>query len=281
MLLYRKISSGLCLFRIRHSRVHDRVPEKYIEDKSMKFEKINENQIRCTLTAADLHELNLEIRELAYSNDKTRSFFRAMMLRARQECGFDAENSPLMIEAIPLKSDGILLIVTKVDDPEELDTRFSRFTQSESSEQKAQEPVIAGADELIELLKNVREKFNGKASQKEDAKGKKHQSVSPAGGSDLIRLYTFSSLDTVIKASGAVGQSYNGINSLYKDNQQGIYLLTIHKSGHTPEEFNKTCNILSEYGRSDACSAVTEAHLNEHARCIIRKRALQNLCSLA
>ena len=33
-----------------------------------------------------------------------------------------------MVEAIPLSSESIMLIVTKVEDPEELDTRFSKFS---------------------------------------------------------------------------------------------------------------------------------------------------------
>ena len=33
-----------------------------------------------------------------------------------------------MIEAIPVNLDSVILIVTKVEDPEELDTRFSKFS---------------------------------------------------------------------------------------------------------------------------------------------------------
>jgi len=35
-----------------------------------------------------------------------------------------------MIEAIPVSPDCLILIVTKVEDPEELDTRFSRFSKT-------------------------------------------------------------------------------------------------------------------------------------------------------
>lgn len=35
-----------------------------------------------------------------------------------------------MIEAIPMPNECIILDITKVSDPEELDTRFSRFSQS-------------------------------------------------------------------------------------------------------------------------------------------------------
>ena len=40
---------------------------------------------------------------------------------------------------------------------------------------------------------------------------------------------------------------YNGENDLYKDLQRNKYYLLIHKSAHSPVEFNKICNIISEY----------------------------------
>ena len=93
----------------------------------MKIEKLSDNQIRCTLTRADLAERQLQLSELAYGTEKARSLFHDMMQQAAQEFGFEAENMPLMIEAIPSSSDSIVLIITKVEDPEELDTRFSKF----------------------------------------------------------------------------------------------------------------------------------------------------------
>lgn len=93
----------------------------------MKIEKVNENQIRCTLTREDLASRELKISELAYGTEKAKSLFRDMMQQANFEFGFEAEDIPLMIEAIPLNADCIVLIITKVEDPEELDTRFSRF----------------------------------------------------------------------------------------------------------------------------------------------------------
>ncbi len=53
-----------------------------------------------------------------------------MMQQAAFEFGFEADDIPLMIEAIPSSSDSIVLIITKVEDPEELDTRFSKFAPS-------------------------------------------------------------------------------------------------------------------------------------------------------
>lgn len=100
----------------------------------MKIEKVNDNQIRCTLTREDLDDRQLKLSELAYGSEKAKMLFRDMMQQANYEFGFEADDIPLMIEAIPLSQDTILLIITKVDYPEELDTRFSRFSEPDESE---------------------------------------------------------------------------------------------------------------------------------------------------
>ncbi|WP_305306096.1 adaptor protein MecA, partial [Romboutsia ilealis] len=66
--------------------------------------------------------------ELAYGSDKAKALFQDMMQVAAQDFGFEADNTPLVIEAIPVSIDSLLLIITKVEDPEELDTRFARFS---------------------------------------------------------------------------------------------------------------------------------------------------------
>ena len=45
----------------------------------MKIEKVNDHQIRCTLTKADLADRELKISELAYGTEKAKSLFRDMM----------------------------------------------------------------------------------------------------------------------------------------------------------------------------------------------------------
>ena len=58
----------------------------------MKIEKISDNQIRCTLTRADLADRQLQLSELAYGTEKAKSLFRDMMQQAAFEFGFEAED---------------------------------------------------------------------------------------------------------------------------------------------------------------------------------------------
>ena len=116
----------------------------------MKIEKMNDHQIRCTLTSEDLATRNIKLSELAYGSEKTRALFRDMMQQAAMDFGFEAEDIPLMVEAIPLSSEKIVVIITKVESPDELDTRFSNFTQFETEEDESDDglPLDLDADSI-------------------------------------------------------------------------------------------------------------------------------------
>lgn len=252
----------------------------------MKIEKINENQIRCTLTRDDLATRQIKLSELAYGTEKAKSLFRDMMMQAQAEYGFEADNIPLMIEAIPITPDSIVLIITKVEDPEELDTRFSKFTPGTDDESFPHPdiPDVTGADDILDLFQKLCESKLKKTSgpKKETPEKKKETSQEPAPEvsegktPDLTRIFTFRDLDTVIEASRGLNGCYDGQNTLYKDRQKD-YLLILHQTGCAPEDFNKVCNILTEYGSGKACTAAGEAYLQEHGEIIVADRALQQL----
>jgi len=256
----------------------------------MKIEKVNDHQIRCTLTKADLADRELKISELAYGTEKAKSLFRDMMQQAAYEFGFEAENIPLMIEAIPLNSECIVLIITKVEDPEELDTRFSKFAPSvHDSEEDSLDDISLdaseGADDILDLFKKIQEnKLH--SSAKSDEASEKRASINPltnyedaeiSPSKEISKLFTFTHLNELIRLSYVLKNFYTGINSVYKDAQSGKFTLVITKSAHTPEEFNKICNIISEYGTPGRYSDAAVSYLEEHHELFISQKALQSL----
>ncbi len=258
----------------------------------MKIEKVNDRQIRCTLTKADLVDRELKISELAYGTEKAKTLFRDMMQQASFEYGFEAENIPLMIEAIPLNAECIILIITKVEDPEELDTRFSKFAPSvhDSDEEDDtlddSETYFEGADEVLDLFKRIQ---NSKFQESSDTQtgAEQHTEVSGSGSgegrketpadSDITTAFTFRRLNDLTRLAHMLKNFYDGSNSLYKNEETGSYVLLLSKSGHTPEEFNKICNIISEYGTAEKYSSASEAYLNEHCSLFIADGAIQSL----
>ena len=251
----------------------------------MKIEKVNDHQIRCTLTREDLADRELKISELAYGTEKAKSLFRDMMQQASFEFGFEAEDIPLMIEAIPLNSECIVLIITKVEDPEELDTRFSKFAPSindgDDDTDDLLDELAEGADEVLDLFKKIHEDTLNSVKNENTAKiseSSQKDAQKPVGG--LTRIFSFRTLHELMRLARILRDNYHETNSLYKNENTGVYLLTVAKGDHTPEEYNKICNILSEYGTLERVSSASEAYLEEHFTPLIKNSALQSLAEI-
>ena len=73
---------------------------------------------------------------------------------------------------------------------------------------------------------------------------------------------------------------YEGRNSLYKNEKQSNYVLVVAQSKHTPEEFNKICNMLSEYGSPEKFASASEAYMEEHFDAVIKDNAVQVLAKI-
>ncbi len=244
----------------------------------MKIEKISENQIRCTLTKSDLADRAIKLSELAYGSEKAKGLFRDMMRQAQKELGFDAEDIPLMIEAIPY-SEHVVLIITKVEDPEELDTKFSNFAPGVRENDALLDDMIGdlgGAAEVLDLFKKIQDSVLPAVAPKTEAAAAEEEEESP----ELTRMFTFSTMSHVNKLARLAGFTYRGTNSLYKDEAYGSYILIVTKGPHTKEEYNRFCNMASEYGTMHKSKPATEHFLVEHFEPLIKDTALQTLAEL-
>lgn len=256
----------------------------------MKIEKINDHQIRCTLTSEDLATRNIKLSELAYGSEKAKSLFHDMMQQAAMDFGFEAEDIPLMIEAVPLSSEKIVLIITKVESPDELDTRFSNFTQFETDEEDEDgllsdmdsdgndfSPEIdETASQFLQLLQHLRQEQN-----KEKTETSKAKPAAPAMPTNMVRIFNFCSLDSAISAAHALHGFYQGKNTLYKDTRENVYHLIVHQSQHSASEFNRVNNMLCSYLQPGKYTTGIQAYFEEHFRKIISGNALQQLGEIA
>ncbi|MDO5382519.1 MAG: adaptor protein MecA [Eubacteriales bacterium] len=316
----------------------------------MKIERLNENQIRCTLNKSDLASRQLKISELAYGSDKARELFRDMMQQASYELGFEAEDIPLMIEAIPVSAECIVLIVTKVDNPEELDTRFSKFSPTSGENEdddnyyddyydmeeindysdnsplptaneeldlnnndSSDSNIAPGAD-LMNLFSKVRDYLNtgitpDKAGNNTSAKNdnstdsfvplshtlnnntnKQSKADTPVRDDktdkqktapvSVTRVFSFDSMDDFIDGAAMVNPIFSDWNALYKKPGDDKYYLVLTRSTCSPVNFNKTCNILSEYGTKEPAGETAMGFFKEHCTCIIPKHAIKVISSI-
>lgn len=264
----------------------------------MKLERINENQIRCTLNMDDLRNRQLRMSELAYGSEKARALFREMMLQASDELGFEAEDTPLMIEAIPISPECLVLQITKVDDPDELDTRFSNFSPGGAEELETEEATMEESSYADEILSCYAQLENLIKAQKEQlterTPTRKSKAASPSQSSSVLqsktkteepqpslaKIFVFRNLDLITEAAKLVVGFYNGDNTLYKNPANGNYYLIASMSAHTPQVFNKVCNLIGEYAQTERVNYASGLYYAEHYEPILKSNALQQLARL-
>lgn len=250
----------------------------------MRIERINENSIRCILTSFDLSVRNLNLRELAYGTDKAKKLFEEMMSRANDEVGFNAENTPIMIEAIPMTGNAIQIVITKVEDPEELDTRFSKFSQSRQAAMQNNEwlrkltnELLEGADGILQKLRESGLISDAQAAQISQGRSASGKAQAPAASTEDHRIFAFDDLDKVIAASKAIA-SFDTDSKLYKkEGGDSYYVLVLKMQPDKSEDFLKACNMIAEYGRKLRSGAASLAYYDEHYRTVVAEQAVQKL----
>jgi len=273
----------------------------------VKIERISENQIRCTLSKHDLMERHLKISELAYGSEKAKDLFRDMMEQANIDFGFEADDIPLMIEAIPTSKDSIVLVITKVDNPEEFDERFSKFgiqdedfdeddIDFDDDDEDEDDGSILSAPDVVNCFEQLHELIEQKEieerkknphefiplsealqkakKRKKDAKKKKDENPN-----EKIRVYSFLSLNGIIKAARLVSPIYSGRNSVWKDEVGNRYYLLLNRS-NSKSSFQAACTTISEFGKEEIVTYATQDYFNEHFQIIIKDKALEQLAQL-
>ncbi len=270
----------------------------------MKFEKINENQIRCTLNKADLADRDLLIHELAYGTPKAKELFREMMQQASYEVGFEAEDIPLMIEAIPVSPDCLVLIITKVEDPEELDTRFSKFTKPHSfdlaegdedgpsdeeeedittiydqaDDDKDSAPIPFGPNGTISDALDLLAPITNAIKQARDAANVQKEKVSEER--EVSKVFLFKDIKTIMELAPKLHSIYKEENSLYKDSENHNYYLFLNKGAMDTTAFQQICSFLSEYGKKIPYTYATTSYYREHFDTLVEKKAIKVLAGL-
>lgn len=266
----------------------------------MKIEKLSETQLRCTLNQYDLNSRELKISELAYGKEKAKEFFKELMQQASIEYGFDAENIPLMIEAIPISKDCIVLLVTKIEEPSELDDELSLLDDSTPNNLPDDDIFDDSStpEGMFDMLKNA----NGNNVFDDDL----NEPIQPNMPKDYslnnpcikqfndmfkngffnqspdYKVFSFADFDDISHASRIISNHYKGRNSAYKNNANGrYYLILVDRNDSKLYDLSIVNSTLLDYGRKENCNETNIAYIDEHYTLLIKDNAINILSQFA
>lgn len=223
----------------------------------MKIEKLSDTQIQVTLNHSDLIDRNIKISELAYGSKKAQALFKDMMARAYEDFGFETENTPLMIEAVPLSTDSIMIVVTKVEDPSQIEEKLDAIGER-PTHRTFKEPAEDRLTDLALMGKTPEER-------KDKEPQRKVKSLT----------YLFDQFDSVCMAAHRVQPMYIGDSSLYKYNEKYFFILNKNKKANVKAE--TLISILDEFGSKCSSTDLNEMFLKEHGKVLINLHAVDVL----
>ncbi len=233
----------------------------------MKFERLDENKIRCTLTKAELAEKHINLTELAYGTDKAKALFKDLMDKAKEELGFEVDDMPLMIEAIPVKPDSLMLIITKVSNPDEMNSRFSKFAGLSPNEV---------ADNMLDIEQGAPEAAEQTAAY--DAWKEEASDINVKDAAYVV--FAFESIRDVISVAHIVTGYYKSDNSLYSNPHDNRLYLLMYRNHNTEDEMKRVGLKASEYGFYIKTIYSSREFFDEHFQLIIKDDALQRLAEI-
>ena len=211
----------------------------------MKIERISENQLKLTLTKDDLKERDIKLEDLITPSEKTQKLFRDIMEQALDEEDFVSENTPLMVEAVPMGTEGIMIIVTKVNNKDGKNKGpADMLHQAQETRRWKKKP--------LDTLEHAEEK-----------------------NSDIL-IYSFPELDDVIRVSIRLDGCFKGESAVYKNENK--YFLVLQGDTYTAEESSADLElILKEYGQKHVSTPLAKYYLLEHGDTIIANKAVKAL----
>ncbi len=261
----------------------------------MVFEKLNDNQIKCVLDKEDLFSRKINIKDLFYGSPETEQLFKEVVSKAQVNFDFNTQKFPISIDAIPLPNDTLVIIITIVEDPEEIDSRFSRFTPDPNAASdklfSSKADTSAGPEDIFSFFSNIANQISNspKDSPEDPNLFDSVKNTSPTFENAIIEapygvttaytiIFKFENIDKIIELSNMLIKIYHDQNSLYKLGTS--YYLFVNYTLDNKEYFYRICDLISEYGNLVINSPTTSEHILEHAELIIADNAIQELSQI-
>lgn len=215
----------------------------------MKIEKISNTQVKFLLTGKDLLERGINKNDFHLGSDKIKNLIKEITEQAALTCGFEPDEhgaTPIMIEAAPFENDGILIIVSKVNNSYDIKEKFNAIPETLSERHYIQ-------GDIKESPFTITDKSN-------------------------IAVYSFDSIDGVERACKAGAEYYKGAGSLYKLNNRFYLLLLSDNINITSYESFDI--LMNEFGQKHISNLISKGYLSEYGEIIIENNAFNIMAEL-
>ncbi|MCI9418248.1 MAG: adaptor protein MecA [Eubacterium sp.] len=229
----------------------------------MKFEKMDNGSLRCTLTQDDLEEHGIGLDDFFSNTPNAREFLENLIRIAEEEVGFKTSGNMMSIQAAIMSENEIVLT----------------FSESQVSSAEILEHIknMFGSSAVKEIEK---EKPDVKADILKEAGKSKKEKVIEGDREGYAYLLTFSSFDSVRKFCQVLPKRSKAKSRLYYLDQTQKYFLWADLNNCTRGYVYEFVAASMEYAKGIEKDSARSNFLEEHANVILKNKALETLAKL-
>ena len=216
----------------------------------MQFLKVDENTFQCMVTTEDLQFAGMQIIDIITDKDKLSGLLFAVLQEAKQEIGFNTDSQGIMVSFHLVDAGSVVLTFHICEE----------------------DAVCSGMlQEVSQMPGNTLTTATG------DICG----SSSPYGYSGNKIIFCFKSFKDLERYASAYPFDMSVVNTVYKDDANGIYYLCFDIGNASPGEIDEMLFFTLEY--AGHCSGWDNFHryCDEHFTCLIKSNALEKIAEFA
>ncbi len=141
----------------------------------MFIEKISDDKIKVTVNKEDIKIWNVDIKNLTENTPEAQDLFWFALRQAEKDVNFKVGEAQLLVEAIPSKTEGFIMLISKMDPKENVMDVLGKSTlRRQASEIKVKKRSrsaqlinifkFADFETLCSCIKQIKEMFYGKSA---------------------------------------------------------------------------------------------------------------------
>lgn len=232
----------------------------------MTFKRIDEDTIRCIISADEMIQYGIEMEDFFRDKEKVNGFLETLLKEAMEEVGELHHHGVMSMQIMPLSKNRISITFSEKSAEGGLGEVLDYIRQS--------------LQELDDLPEEIREKIaaipgvsNRNAETVEHPAGRKEEEKKCTK-----RIFAFDSLEDLGGFCRSV-QDETVHSRLYREERKG-YFLILEKEEGKEKYYNSVCDLAMEFASDWYEADAMEAFLEEHIECMIKENAIQKLAKL-
>lgn len=251
----------------------------------MKFEKMDNGTLRCTLTQEDLALNGVELDDFFSNTQNAREFLEKLIRMAEDEVGYKANGNMMSIQAAIMPDNKIVLTFSEsqVSNSEIIEHLKSMISSSKDGTNKEHDKDVKEGilNELGSRIGAKGKKSKGK-NGKLDEKTAKTEAKREARSveNDYDYLVTFNVFPRVLDFCHVLPKNKDSVSRLYYLEREKSYYLHADLNKSSRKYIYEFVAASMEYAQSIEKNSSKGSFLEEHGKIICKERALETLAKI-